>query len=124
MNALAAALARWSAAAALVSLRKAWLIPIRIKVEVRLDGVAVHLELDAPDIHTGEHQTVHHMHHAYVDQVLTEDQMLDVILRMVRSAVLHELDECLLVNGEQVNDPHGNHRWRGGHRPTHRSAAA
>lgn len=98
----------WMAIAERVTLRPAWQLPMRWSIEVDRMGVMVHVEIDVPDIVTNEMQTVHQYHHVPYGEVdrLAHVKAVDLIARLIRRMVLHELDECLLVDGEQLSDPH------------------
>jgi hypothetical protein len=98
---------RWEAAAAKVTMRPCWPMPMRARVRDQGPGwLMLVVELDAPDIHTGEMQTVHIAETIHPKSETTEGQMVDVIVWLYRRAVQHELDECLLVDGSPAREPH------------------
>jgi hypothetical protein len=108
---LSAVLDRWRRVAASITFREAW--PWKMRIDVRIaeltDALNVRIAmLDAPDMLTGDpSKVIHHRDVLYRDaQRMEESDILHFLRRFIGAAVEHELDECLLVGGEQLRDPH------------------
>lgn len=100
---------RWRAIADAMTFRPAWPWPMRIVVDMdSRDGLSIRVKLTAPCIVTGESQIVNHMEHIpwQMAEGATSADIARAIHRLLRSAVEHEFDECLLLEGRQLRDPH------------------
>jgi hypothetical protein len=100
----------WVALAASITLRPEWQIPITWSVEHSLDqdAMKLHVRMRANDFVTGKPTTIH-MVEILPNIIAIEDDVHEGrrrIARVIRRAVEHELDECLLVSGVQMRDPH------------------
>jgi hypothetical protein len=92
-----------------ISLRPSFPLSLELRESTRGRGLVLFAKLDAPDIHTGQMQTLH------IAEVLMypphdEKHALWIVRTLLRAALEHELDECLLLDGVQVRDPHSNER--------------
>lgn len=60
---------------------------------------------------TGVATTIHQFHHLPDHHFrLSRERAIDLVKRFIQRAVMHELDECLLVDGVQLSDPHAGER--------------
>lgn len=95
---------RWSEFLGRITLRSSF--PLRVKAIETLQGTKLRAMLDVPDIHTGKMQTVHVEWPAFDN--LNDENAFRFVRMLLREILEHELDECLLLDGVQVNDPHAN----------------
>lgn len=89
---------------------KRFAIPVRISCERAIwnDSLIVLVTLIVPDVITGEQTTVNHQEEFLPEHIkrLDRDGALMLIRRQLSFALNHELDECFLVDGKQLRDPH------------------
>lgn len=100
---------RWRSVANAMTFRPAWPWPMRIIVDMDLrDGLSICAQLTAPCVVTGESQIVHHMEHIplLMAEGATHADIVRHAHRLLKAAVEHEFDECLLLDGKQLRDPH------------------
>lgn len=93
-----------------VTLRSQW--PMRMSLAVEFvelgDALRVVIKMRVKDIHSAEDINVYsaeQFDHEYL-MAHRDDYIVRAICALVKRAVMHELDECLLVDGKQVHDPH------------------
>ncbi|MGN6107247.1 MAG: hypothetical protein ACTHU0_19220 [Kofleriaceae bacterium] len=86
-------------------------IPVILHADIDplFDGWRLRVSIKVPDIHTGEPTWVHTM--APVERIDTEGRAVSRVRSAILKALEHELDECLLLDGKQVRDPHANERF-------------
>ncbi len=94
-----------------VTLRPQWPLWTRLYVEhvENEDALRVVVRIDTKDIRCADDDVniymMEQLEHAYLI-AMSDDYLTHGICKLIQRAVLHELDECLLVDGKQVRDPH------------------
>ena len=94
----------WASWLELVSVPMA--IPVRVGAEI-LDGREyVFVELSVACSKTGVPITVKTRRNVQPMEMMTAEEQCDVIRDLMRTALAHEIDEAIRINGAQVFDPH------------------
>lgn len=101
----------WQKAIDRVTMHRIWPMPIvqRVSHSEHLDAFAIYTKLSAPCVDTGDPQVVTHLAVA-PDYIVDPDDAVDFLARQIKKAVEHEIDECLLVDGRKLRDPHARSR--------------
>ncbi len=104
----AIALDAWRCDAARLSVGSPWPIPIRFSVEPDTLTRDVHLGciLETRDARSEEALPVGIQHGTITVLSTPRAERIRKLVELARSAVLHEFDECLLLDGQCAHDPH------------------
>lgn len=98
----------WQTTMDRVSMHRAWPIPTILRALTTPQYLDLRCEIRVRDIRTGEPTKVHIRELLSVAEsaLMSDDDRLEFVIHMVRRAIEHELDECLLVDGRQHRNPH------------------
>lgn len=90
-----------------------WASPIRLEVfnADLFDAIELRVAICVPDIHTKELSWV--TRRDFLPDIADDKTNVRIVRRYISLILEHEIDECLLLDGEQLRDPHANE----GHSP-------